>query len=299
MIYGSDLPVQLANKDRTLNERDVIDYIYPHKPNRDEMLRCFYNNVTVASTSVWRLVSRGAVPWLPADKPKPLFQDLNVKVPRRLIAMRMSDLLPCYSPSFPKAQVWWQHNLEKIDNRFNIDYLNKQLGSISRSCCVRLFIEHDAYLDKAGVAFLLKFNKLLGYPDDKNFTTSFSIAVFLSNVEGTTLRDKATTLMSAPKHLRQRFAIMNDESHSLKECVKLADAIGCRVTLHSNNYVKYDGGPINLKHKLVEKAKRTCAIPGNSAMGFHVVVTDRKVGRLEKLIPAYSKIGDVVIKIRG
>lgn len=297
MIYGSNELVQLASDDRKLVDYDLVDFIYPIKLDKDQMLRAYYHNLYAVSTSVWRLVSRGTVPWMKTPKPKPLFKDVKTAVPRRLLALAFSDILPLYNK--PKAAIWWMKNLFRLPNGGGKKHLADMIGHPSRSCSVQLFIEYDTELDKTGVDFVLKLQAELGYPNDPNVWNAFSTPVYLSNVVGSSLKAKATTLMSAPKHLRRRFSIMNDEDYSLADCVKLAQVVGCRVALHATNFVKYNKGPMNLKHKLVEQAKNTCrSNKGSSPLGFYIVINESIPKRLAKIVPVYAKHGNVVIMSR-
>jgi hypothetical protein len=209
----------------------------------------------------------------------------------------MSDLLVFYGKEYQTTR-WWQRNLNRINKRHKAEYLKQVIGDIGRSCHVRMVIEHDAPCGKEELDFMLAFSAMLGYPEDDNFHTSFAFPVYLSMILGKTLKDKAKTLSHVPKHLRKRFAIMNDSEFKLVDCVRVAEAVGCRVALHASNYVD-EGGPISLKHKLVERAKNTCrANKGSSPMGFTIFTNERIVKRLKRIIPAYAKHGDVVIQFR-
>lgn len=294
MVYGSNEPVQLANKDRTIYERDVVSYVYPVKVDTELMLRAFYNNVATFSTSIWRLSSRSNVPWMPKDTAKALFGSVKTKVPRRLVATKFSVLFPLYNKS-SKIQTWWQSNAPKVHKKGG-GYLNSMIGGIGRSLCVSMFIEHDAPLAERDVEFILDFHRMLGYPDDENFYTRFATPVYLSNVVGKTLKDKAKVIATAPKHLRNRIALMNDEKHSLADCVRVAEAVGCRVALHVNNYVKHDGGSTSLKDKLVQRAVDTTRANKGSSGNLFVVLRGTTSKKLVKYIEHYAKIGSIVIE---
>jgi len=295
MVYGSDSLVQLANKDRTLVDNDVVGYVYLLKLDRDLMLKAYYINVSALSTSIWRLTAQATLPGLSVTQPKRLYNSLKTEVPRRLIAAKFSDLFPLYAN--PKARAWWMRNLAPLDSKSS--YLKNMLGGISRSCCIPMFIEHDAPLDAANVEFILQLHRLLGYPDDDNFYTRFATPVYLSKVVGTSLKAKASVLLTAPKHLRRRIALMNDATNSLTDCVRVAEATGCRVVVHASNFVEHDGGPLNLKHKLVKRAAKTTQNNAGSSSNLFIVTTESSSKRLSKIVTYYATLGSVVICSRS
>lgn len=292
MYYGTNELAQILESDGKVRSTDLISFKEPEKLNKAEIINCFYNNAYAISTHLYRLQSAKSI------EPNKLriLMPIKTKIPRALVGVRLTTLLPGYDSS-ENVRDWWIDNLEKLDKKqfpaVSGGYLERVIGFQCRSFTSSLSIICDTLMSVDDLKLMVKVQRLLGINDDPAFYSNFKLIIPFKNLDGRAIREKRKVLTSIMEHQRRRVYLLSDGD--LPDCIQTANEAGCRVAVWVEDVIQ-DGIPINLKHKIIDKIANLSRNNAGSSSNMLILTTEKKTSRLEKLVPYYAKnFGPVLI----
>lgn len=292
MYYGTNELAQVLETDGKVRHVDLIQFTEPEKPKKDEIIKCFYNNAYAISTHLYRLQAAKSQP---ADKLR-IAIPFKTKVPRSLVGVRLSTILPGYA-KYDRVRDWWLDNLEKLDKKdfhaVSGGYLERVIGMQCRAFTSSLNVVCDAEMDVDDFKLMFKFQRLLGIKGDPDFYTNFKLIVPLRNVSGNTIREKCKVLNSIKEHLRRRIYLVSDAD--IDCCLRTAKETGCRIAIWVEDIVQ-EGVSFNLKHKLISKIADLNRDNAGSSSKMLILTIETKASKLERMISYYAKnFGPVLV----